>query len=161
MSTSFFLHSVYQQHQTKQIARVRIWELPRGEGGRGLGVGEGGGGGVISIRNHKQYFFFHFTGDICDDNEASCLPLSKKGACEAYPRWMLLTCRKSCGNCGCEDLAANCSSLAKEEKCLHDDHVNWMLRNCQRSCKVCLGMIAKVHWASLSEFGLSVMKWRA
>lgn len=60
---------------------------------------------------------------------------------------MLLTCRKSCGNCGCEDLAANCSSLAREEKCLHDDHVNWMLRNCQRSCKVCLGNIAKIHWA--------------
>lgn len=103
--------------------------------------------GVILIRNHKkcQFFLFHFTGEVCDDNEASCLQLSKKGACEAYPTWMLLTCRKSCGNCGCEDLAANCSSLAKKEKCLHDDHVNWMLRNCQRSCKVCLGTIAKIH----------------
>ena len=56
-----------------------------------------------------------------------------------YPTWMLLTCRKSCENCGCEDLATNCSLLAKEEKCLHEEHVNWMLRNCRRSCKVCLG----------------------
>lgn len=52
---------------------------------------------------------------------------------------MLFTCRKSCDNCGCDDLAANCSSLAKKQKCLDDGHVDWMLRNCRRSCKVCLG----------------------
>ncbi|XP_020602817.1 putative tyrosinase-like protein tyr-3 [Orbicella faveolata] len=97
------------------------------------------------------------SGHVCDDHEASCLQLAKEGACDAYPTWMLLTCRKSCGNCGCEDLAANCSSLAKEEKCLHDDHVNWMLRNCQRSCKVCLGKITKTQ-ASISELGLSTIR---
>lgn len=93
---------------------------------------------VTQVRIHMKQFS-SFTGDICGDNEASCLQLAKKGACDAYPTWMLLTCRKSCGNCGCDDVAANCSTLAKEEKCLHEDHVKWMLRNCQRSCKVCLG----------------------
>ena len=78
-------------------------------------------------------------GPLCEDNEASCSQLANEGACHLYPTWMLLTCRKSCGNCGCDDLAANCSSLAKEEKCLEDDHVEWMLRNCRRSCNVCLG----------------------
>lgn len=118
----------------------------RGRGGEGRGV-------VTRIRIHKKQFLL-FAGHICDDNEVSCLQLAKEGACDAYPTWMLLTCRKSCGNCGCDDLAANCSSLAKEEKCFHDDHVNWMLRNCQRSCKVCLGKITIIQ-ASFSESGPS------
>jgi len=80
-------------------------------------------------------------GPMCEDNEASCSQLAREGACEFFPTWMLLTCRKSCGNCGCNDLAENCSSLAKEEKCLDDDYLDWMLRNCRRSCKVCLGAI--------------------
>ncbi|PFX31382.1 Transmembrane prolyl 4-hydroxylase [Stylophora pistillata] len=50
--------------------------------------------------------------------------------------------RKSCRNCGCEDLAANCSSLEKEGKCLHPNHAKWMLRNCRRTCKVCLGAVS-------------------
>lgn len=89
-----------------------------------------------------------FAGHVCDDNdEAWCSQLAQEGACDMYPVWMLLTCRKTCGNCGCEDSATNCSSLAKEEKCLHDDHVDWMLRNCRRSCKVCLGESTIMHCA--------------
>lgn len=76
---------------------------------------------------------------MCEDNEDSCSQLAKQGACDLYPTWMLLACRKSCGNCGCEDLSTNCSSLAAAKKCVDDEHVNWMLRNCRRSCKVCLG----------------------
>ncbi|XP_078365033.1 transmembrane prolyl 4-hydroxylase-like [Oculina patagonica] len=94
---------------------------------------------------HEMFTVLNITqfgsGGSCDDNDASCSQLAKEEACDMYPTWMLLTCRKSCGNCGCEDLATNCSSLAKEEKCLHEDHVIWMLRNCRRSCKVCLGAI--------------------
>ena len=52
---------------------------------------------------------------------------------------MLLTCRKSCDNCGCEDLVSNCTLLANENKCLHDDYIHWMLRNCRQSCQVCMG----------------------
>ncbi|XP_074616194.1 transmembrane prolyl 4-hydroxylase-like [Acropora palmata] len=80
-------------------------------------------------------------GPVCEDNEDSCSQLAKQGTCDLYPAWMLLTCRKSCGNCGCEDLSTNCSSLAAAKKCVDDEHVNWMLRNCRRSCKVCLGAI--------------------
>ncbi|KAJ7360407.1 prolyl 4-hydroxylase [Desmophyllum pertusum] len=95
---------------------------------------------------HEMFLVLNVTqfgsGHVCDDNdEAWCSQLAQEGACDMYPVWMLLTCRKTCGNCGCEDSATNCSSLAKEEKCLHDDHVDWMLRNCRRSCKVCLGAI--------------------
>ncbi|RMX59582.1 hypothetical protein pdam_00003641 [Pocillopora damicornis] len=81
-------------------------------------------------------------GLLCDDNEADCSKYAQDGECENFPVWMLLTCRKACGNCGCEDLAANCSSLEKEGKCLHPDHANWMLRNCRRTCKVCLGAVS-------------------
>ncbi|XP_068679566.1 transmembrane prolyl 4-hydroxylase-like [Montipora foliosa] len=80
-------------------------------------------------------------GPLCEDNEASCSQLAKEGACQLYPQWMLLTCRKSCGNCGCEDLATNCTSLAASQKCMDDGHAYWMLGNCHRSCKVCLGAI--------------------
>lgn len=125
---------------------------------QGEGEARGGGNGWGGFSNENSYEpGSSFTGHVCDDHEASCLQLAKEGACDAYPTWMLLTCRKSCGNCGCEDLAANCSLLAKEEKCLHDDHVNWMLRNCQRSCKVCLGKITKTQ-ASISELGLSTIR---
>ena len=121
------------------------------KGGWGRGVEQ-----VGYSNQNSQETGSSFTGDFCDDNEASCLQLAKEGACDAYPTWMLLTCRKSCENCGCDDLAANCSTLAKEEKCLHDDHVKWMLRNCQRSCKVCLGKITMIQ-ANSSELSECLM----
>ena len=78
-------------------------------------------------------------GHHCYDSSSQCKELAGDGQCESNPLWMLLNCRESCNNCGCEDLHRDCPEKAADEQCHAQTHVEWMMSNCRKSCHVCLG----------------------
>eukprot|EP00928_Gymnodinium_smaydae_P027387 TRINITY_DN21198_c0_g3_i1.p1 TRINITY_DN21198_c0_g3~~TRINITY_DN21198_c0_g3_i1.p1 ORF type:complete len:374 (+),score=44.59 TRINITY_DN21198_c0_g3_i1:50-1171(+) len=75
----------------------------------------------------------------CQDKDPQCRAWADGGECEANPGYMLVSCRKSCGNCEappseCNDKRKDCRYITRRGACLLNTTV---LELCPSACRVC------------------------
>ena len=75
----------------------------------------------------------------CVDTSTRCAEWKGMGECDSNPKYMLSTCRKSCGKCepspACVDLSAKCTEWTGSGEC--DRNPEFMLKTCRKSCGKC------------------------
>ncbi|XP_064646414.1 zinc metalloproteinase nas-13-like [Lineus longissimus] len=80
----------------------------------------------------------------CRDQHRSCASWASTGECRKNPRYMLVSCARSCNSCptvapqvggGCTDDNTHCDYWARTGEC--QKNRPYMLANCARSCNAC------------------------
>ena len=75
----------------------------------------------------------------CVDTSHKCAEWTGMGECDSNPKFMLYTCRKSCGKCelppACLDLNNRCTEWTGSGEC--DLNPEFMLKTCRKSCGKC------------------------
>ena len=75
----------------------------------------------------------------CVDTSDKCAEWKGMGECDSNPKFMLHTCRKSCGKCElpkeCVDLNSRCAEWTGSGEC--DRNPEFMLKTCRKSCGKC------------------------
>ena len=79
------------------------------------------------------------TPAACVDTSDKCAEWKGMGECDSNPKFMLHTCRKSCGKCelppACVDLNNRCNEWTRSGEC--DRNPEFMLKTCRKSCGKC------------------------